>query len=335
MIAYFIRRLAGTIPVILMISLLVFLLLHAAPGDPAEMLAGDQASEADILEARARWGLDQPVLVQYWRFLVNALSFDFGRSFRYDEPVMGLIAERFPASLELAVTATLLAIAIGVPLGVWAGSKPNSWVDHVGSIGGFFGISMPNFWLGIMLVLLLAGSLNILPSSGRHTFGVPDDPVTGFLLIDSIIGLNWDSFKDAMIYLIMPAFVLGINMTGILMRVTRSSMLETLSEDFIMTARAKGLDERAVIWRHGFRNALILVITVVGLEFGALLSGSIIVETIFSWPGIGNLLLQGLTSRDYPLITGVVIVYTSLFVVVNLIVDLCYAAADPRIRLAK
>jgi peptide/nickel transport system permease protein len=287
------------------------------------------------LEARARWGLDQPVLLQYWRFLVNALSFDFGRSFRYDEPVMGLIAERFPASLELAVTATLLAIAIGVPLGVWAGSKPNSWVDHVGSIGGFFGISMPNFWLGIMLVLLLAGSLNILPASGRHTFGVPDDPVTGFLLIDSIIGLNWESFKDAMIYLIMPAFVLGINMTGILMRVTRSSMLETLSEDFIMTARAKGLDERAVIWRHGFRNALILVITVVGLEFGALLSGSIIVETIFSWPGIGNLLLQGLTSRDYPLITGVVIVYTSLFVVVNLIVDLCYAAADPRIRLAK
>jgi peptide/nickel transport system permease protein len=273
--------------------------------------------------------------LQYWRFLVNALSFDFGRSFRYDEPVMGLIAERFPASLELAVTATLLAIAIGVPLGVWAGSKPNSWVDHVGSIGGFFGISMPNFWLGIMLVLLLAGSLNILPCSGRHTFGVPDDPVTGFLLIDSIIGLNWESFKDAMIYLIMPAFVLGINMTGILMRVTRSSMLETLSEDFIMTARAKGLDERAVIWRHGFRNALILVITVVGLEFGALLSGSIIVETIFSWPGIGNLLLQGLTSRDYPLITGVVIVYTSLFVVVNLIVDLCYAAADPRIRLAK
>jgi peptide/nickel transport system permease protein len=142
MIAYFIRRLVGTIPVILMISLLVFLLLHAAPGDPAEMLAGDQASEADILEARARWGLDQPVLVQYWRFLINALSFDFGRSFRYDESVMGLIAERFPASLELAIFATLLAIAIGVPLGVWAGSKPNSWVDHVGSIGGFFGISM-------------------------------------------------------------------------------------------------------------------------------------------------------------------------------------------------
>jgi peptide/nickel transport system permease protein len=168
-----------------------------------------------------------------------------------------------------------------------------------------------------------------------RTFGVPDDPITGFLLIDSILGLNWESFKDAMIYLIMPAFVLGINMTGILMRVTRSSMLETLSEDFIMTARAKGLDERSVIWRHGFRNALILVITVVGLEFGALLSGSIIVETIFSWPGIGNLLLQGLTARDYPLITGVVIVYTSLFVVVNLIVDICYAAADPRIRLAK
>lgn len=335
MIAYFVRRLAGTIPVILIISFLVFMLLQMAPGDPADMLAGDQATDQDVQEARERWGLDQPLLVQYWRFLSNALLLDFGRSFRYDEPVIGLIMERFPASLELAIVATLMAVMIGVPLGVWAGARPNSWIDNIGSLGGFFGISMPNFWLGIMLVLLLAGVLNVLPSSGRHTFGLPDDPITGFLLIDSILYRNWEAFKDALLYILMPAFVLGINMTGILMRVTRSSMLETLSEDYIMTARAKGLNNRAVIWRHGFPNALILVITVVGLEFGALLSGSIIVETIFSWPGIGNLLLQGLTSRDYPLITGVVIVYTSLFVVVNLIVDLCYAASDPRIRLAQ
>lgn len=335
MIGYFVRRLAGTLPVILVISLLVFTLLHMAPGDPADMLAGDQATEQDVREARERWGLDQPIIVQYWRFISNAVMLDFGRSFRYDEPVIGLIMERFPASLELAIFATLLAILIGVPLGVWAGARPNSWIDNVGSLGGFFGISMPNFWLGIMLVLLVAGVLNILPSSGRNTFGVPDDPITGFLLFDSLLQGNWEAFKDACLYILMPAFVLGINMTGILMRVTRSSMLETLSEDYIMTARAKGLSDRAVIWRHGFPNALILVITVVGLEFGALLSGSIIVETIFSWPGIGNLLLQGLTSRDYPLITGVVIVYTSLFVVVNLIVDLCYAASDPRIRLAQ
>lgn len=335
MISYFLRRLAGTVPVIFIISLLVFMLLHMAPGDPADMLAGDQATEQDIREARERWGLDQPVIVQYWRFISNAVMLDFGRSFRYDEPVISLIVDRFPASLELAVVATLLAVLIGVPLGVWAGARPNSWVDNVGSVGGFFGISMPNFWLGIMLVLLVAGVMNLLPSSGRHTFGVPDDPITGFLLLDSLLLGNWEAFKDALIYIVMPAFVLGINMTGILMRVTRSSMLETMSEDYIMTARAKGLGDRAVVWRHGFPNALILVITVVGLEFGALLSGSIIVETIFSWPGIGNLLLQGLTARDYPLITGVVIVYTSLFVIVNLIVDLCYAAADPRIRLAQ
>lgn len=335
MIGYFVRRLAGTLPVILVISLLVFTLLHMAPGDPADMLAGDQATEQDVREARERWGLDQPIIVQYWRFISNAVMLDFGRSFRYDEPVIGLIMERFPASLELAIVATILAILIGVPLGVWAGARPNSWIDNVGSLGGFFGISMPNFWLGIMLVLLVAGVLNLLPSSGRNTFGVPDDPITGFLLLDSLLQGNWEAFKDACLYILMPAFVLGINMTGILMRVTRSSMLETLSEDYIMTARAKGLSDRAVIWRHGFPNALILVITVVGLEFGALLSGSIIVETIFSWPGIGNLLLQGLTSRDYPLITGVVIVYTSLFVIVNLIVDLCYAASDPRIRLAQ
>jgi ABC-type dipeptide/oligopeptide/nickel transport system permease component len=334
MLAYLTRRLLGTIPVIVLISLFVFLLLQAAPGDPADMLVGDQATEEDVRIARERWGLDQPVMVQYWQFLKSALTFDFGTSFRYNEPVLDLVADRFPATLELAFVATFIAIAIGVPLGVWAGARPNSWVDNLGSLGGFFGISMPNFWLGIMLVLLVSGYFNLLPSSGRNTFGLPQDPITGFLLIDSILYRDWTAFKDALAYVLMPAFVLGVNMMGILMRVTRSAMLETLSEDFVMTARAKGLPEGVVVWRHGFKNALILVITVVGLEFGALISGSIIVETIFAWPGIGNLLLSGLTSRDYPLITGLVLVYTSLFIAVNLLVDFLYAAVDPRIRVA-
>ena len=335
MLSYLVRRLVGTVPVVLLISLFVFVLLHAAPGDPADMLIPDQASAADIEEARRRWGLDQPVLVQYWRFLVSALSLDFGRSFKYDEPVMALVAQRFPATLELAICATLLAIVLGIPLGILAASRPNSWFDNASSLAGFFGVSMPNFWLAIMLILLVAGQLNWLPSSGRNTFDVPGEPITGFLIVDSILQRDWTALADALKYLILPAIVLGVNMTGLLMRMTRSAMLEVLSEDYIMTARAKGLSERVVIWRHALMNARIIVITVVGLEFGALISGSIIVESVFSWPGIGQLLLAGITARDYPLITGLVLVYTTLFIVVNLLVDVLYAAADPRIRIGR
>lgn len=335
MLSYLIRRLVGTILVVLLISLLVFLLLHAAPGDPAEMLIPDQATAEDIAEARHRWGLDQPVMVQYWRFLVSAVTLDFGRSFKYDEPVMALVAERFPATIELAVCATVLAILIGIPLGIFAASRRNSWLDNGVSVVGFFGVSMPNFWLAIMLVLLVSGYFHLLPSGGRNTFDVPDDPITGFLLIDSVLHRNWAALFDAMSYLLLPAVVLGVNMTGLLMRMTRSSMLEVMGEDYIMTARAKGLSERAVIWRHALLNARILIITVVGLEFGALISGSIIVESVFSWPGIGQLLLAGITARDYPLITGLVLIYTSLFIVVNLLVDVLYAATDPRVRIGR
>jgi peptide/nickel transport system permease protein len=184
-----------------------------------------------------------------------------------------------------------------------------------------------------MLILVVSGYFKLLPSGGRATFGLADDPITGFLLVDSVLQGNWDALKDAAKFLVLPAFVLSVNMTGLLMRMTRSSMLEVLGEDYIMTARAKGLSERVVVWKHALRNARIIVITVVGLEFGALISGSIIVESVFSWPGIGQLLLHGITARDYPLITGLVLVYTTLFIVVNLIVDFLYAAADPRIRL--
>ena len=333
MVTYLVRRLLGTLPVLLMVSLFVFLLLHAAPGDPADILIPDQATAQDVAEARQRWGLDQPVMVQYWRFLSSASMLDFGRSFKYDEPVMSLILERFPATMELALLATMLALALGIPLGIFAASRPNSWFDNASSMGGFFGVSMPNFWMAIMLILVVSGYFKLLPSGGRATFGLADDPITGFLLLDSVLQGNWDALKDAAKFLVLPAFVLSVNMTGLLMRMTRSSMLEVLGEDYIMTARAKGLSERVVVWKHALRNARIIVITVVGLEFGALISGSIIVESVFSWPGIGQLLLQGITARDYPLITGLVLVYTTMFIIVNLIVDFLYAAVDPRIRL--
>jgi peptide/nickel transport system permease protein len=239
---------------------------------------------------------------------------------------------RLPATIELAIFAIIIATLLAIPLGVWAGAKPNSWIDNLGTSFGLFGISMPSFWLAIMLILLLAGVLNILPTSGRSTYGIAGPEQTGFYILDSILQKNWRAVWDALTHIFLPALALGVNMLGILMRVTRSSILEVLSEDYIQTARAKGLRENRVIWRHVTRNALIPVITVVGLELGTLLSGSIIVETVFAWPGSGSLLITALNARDYPLVTGVVMTYTLAFVSINLIIDGLYAVVDPRIR---
>ena len=333
MLRYLLGRIIATIPVVVLISLLVFLLIHAAPGDPADLLLSDEASPADIADARRRWGLDQPIYVQYLRFLANIVSGDLGTSFKYSDPVIGLIGERLPATIELAIASLLIAILIGIPLGVWAGAKPNSWADNLGSVFGFFGISMPSFWLGIMLILIVSGYLNWLPSSGRSTYGVGHG--SDFYVIQSLLTGNMKTAWDGIKYIIMPAIALGTGMMGLVMRVTRSSVLEIMSEDYVRTARAKGLSERTVLWRHVLRNALVPVITVVGLELGTLLSGSIIVETVFAWPGSGSLLIAAIQSRDYPLITGTVLTYTIAFVVINFAIDMLYALIDPRIRFGK
>ena len=333
MLGYLLGRIIATIPVVVLISLLVFLLIHAAPGDPADLLLSDEASAADIAEARRRWGLDQPIYVQYLRFLANIASGDFGTSFKYSDPVISLIGERLPATIELAVASLLIAILIGIPLGVWAGAKPNSWADNLGSVFGFFGISMPSFWLAIMLILIVSGYFNGLPSSGRSTYGVGHG--SDFYVIQSLLTGNMKTAWDGIKYIIMPAIALGTGMMGLVMRVTRSSVIEIMSEDYVRTARAKGLEERAVLWRHVLRNALVPVITVVGLELGTLLSGSIIVETVFAWPGSGSLLIAAIQSRDYPLITGTVLTYTVAFVVINFAIDMLYALIDPRIRFGK
>jgi len=329
---YLIKRLAGTVPVILLISLLVFSLIHAAPGDPTLMLLGEEATAEDVARAKERWGLDQPFYVQYVKFLSSVLRGDFGKSFKFAEPVTNVIKQRLPATLELALFSILIAIFLAIPLGVWAGAKPNSWIDNLGTTFGLFGISMPSFWLAIMLILLLAGILNVLPTSGRSTYGVAGPEITGFYLIDSLMQKNWKAVHDALSHIFMPALALGVNMLGILMRVTRSAVLEVMNEEYVTTARAKGLAEKNVVWRHVTTNALIPVITVVGLELGTLLSGSIIVETVFSWPGSGSLLITALNARDYPLVTGLVMTYTAAFVLINLIIDGLYAVVDPRIR---
>jgi peptide/nickel transport system permease protein len=335
MLRYLLGRIAATIPVVVLISLLVFLLIHAAPGDPADLLLSDEASAADIAEARHRWGLDQPIYVQYLRFLANILSGDLGMSFKYADPVISLIGERLPATVELAIASMMIALLAGIPLGVWAGAKPNSWADNLGSTFGLFGISMPSFWLGIMLILIVSGHFNWLPSSGRNTYGVAQGADSGFYILKSLLSGNIKAAWDGIKYIIMPAIALGTGMMGLVMRVTRSSVLEIMSEDYVRTARAKGLGENTILWRHVLRNALGPVITVVGLELGTLLSGSIIVETVFAWPGSGSLLISAIQSRDYPLITGTVLTYTVAFVVINFAIDILYALVDPRIRFGK
>jgi ABC-type dipeptide/oligopeptide/nickel transport system permease component len=335
MLGYLLRRVIATIPVVVLISLLVFLLIHAAPGDPADLLLSEEASPQDIADARRRWGLDQPIYIQYLRFLANILSGDLGTSFRYADPVITLIGERLPATIELAIASLLIAIILGIPLGVWAGAKPNSWADNLGSMFGFFGISMPNFWFGIMLILVVSGYFNWLPSSGRSTYGVAQGSEAGFYIIQSLAAGNMKAAWDGIKFVIMPAIALGTGMMGLIMRVTRSSVLEIMNEDYVRTARAKGLGERTVLWRHVLRNALVPIITVVGLELGTLLSGSIIVETVFAWPGSGSLLIAAIQSRDYPLITGTVLTYTIAFVVINFTIDILYALIDPRIRFGK
>jgi peptide/nickel transport system permease protein len=332
MTGYFVQRLAGTVPVLLLISLLVFLLIHAAPGDPTLMLLGEETNAADVAKAKEHWGLDRPLYVQYLKFIASAARGDFGKSFKYTEPVASVIKGRLPATIELAVFSVIIAMMLAIPLGVWAGAKPNSWIDNLGTTFGLFGISMPSFWLAIMLILLLAGVLNVLPTSGRSTYGIAGPEITGFYLFDSLIQGNWRAVWDALTHICLPALALGMNMLGILMRVTRSSILEVMNEEYVITARAKGLAEKNVIWRHVTSNALIPVITVAGLELGTLLSGSIIVETVFAWPGSGSLLITALNARDYPLVTGLVMTYTAAFVVINLIIDGLYAVVDPRIR---
>ena len=329
---YLVQRLAGTIPVLLLISLLVFILIHAAPGDPTLMLLGEETNAAAVAKAKEHWGLDRPLYVQYFKFIASAAAGEFGKSFKYGEPVASVIKTRLPATIELAFFSIIIATLLAIPLGVIAGSKPNSWMDNLGTSFGLFGISMPSFWLGIMLILLLAGILNILPTSGRSTYGVAGPEITGFYLLDSVIQKNWAAVWDGLTHVFMPALALGMNMLGILMRVTRSAVLEVMNEEYVTTARAKGLAEKNVIWRHVTSNALIPVVTVVGLELGTLLSGSIIVETVFAWPGSGSLLITALNARDYPLVTGLVMTYTVAFVAINLIIDGLYAIIDPRIR---
>jgi peptide/nickel transport system permease protein len=308
------RRLAQIIPTLILVSILVFLLQQLMPGDPALVLAGEERDPAVVAQIRAQLWLDRPLPVQYLHWVVNLLHGDLGRSWRMGQPVLTLLAQKLPVTLQLAAMGFIISVLIGVPTGVISAWRRNSVWDYLVNLLGLGGLSVPSFWLGIMLILLVSVHLGWLPPSGY----VP-------------LGEDW---QQSLATTIMPAFVLGSATAAILMRHTRSAMLTALDQDYIRTARAKGLREWRVIARHALRNALVPVVTLGALEFGTLLSGAVLTEQVFSIPGFGKLIVDAVFNRDYPVVQGVVLVTAFLFVLLNLIADLLYVVINPRLRTA-
>jgi peptide/nickel transport system permease protein len=328
-----VRRIIGAVPVLLGISFLVFLLMHLAPGDPVTLLLGDNATPDEVARVRHEWGLDQPLLLQYWQFISRAVIGDFGRSLKFGEPVIKLVFERLPATVELASMSLLVAILISIPIGAYSAIKRDTLFDHAGTGVALIGVSLPNFWLGIMLIYFLGGQWNLLPVAGRIEYGIEIKPITKLFLVDSLLTANFAGFWSAVQHLLMPAVTLGTALAAIVTRITRSSVLEVMRQDYVTTARAKGLSEGVVIRRHILRNAMITVVTILGLQLGALLNGSVITETVFSYPGIGDLLIQSISVRDYKLTQVLILFFGVIYFVVNLLVDMLYTLIDPRIKL--
>ncbi len=329
---YITKRLIMLIPVLLGTSIIVFSLIHLTPGDPARTMAGEHASEETIQRIREKYGLDKPLYIQYLIWLKDALKGDLGRSIVSHESVTKEIFDRFPNTFELTLVAMLFAVIIGVFAGIISASKQYSIFDYTVMGIAIFGVSMPIFWLGIMLMMIFGVYLRWFPIGGRISMMVSIHRITGFYIIDSIITGNTEALLSTLHHLILPSIALGTIPMATIARVTRSSMLEVLRQDFIRTERAKGLPEKLVIYKHAVRNALIPVVTVIGLNFGLLLAGAILTETVFSWPGIGRYIINAVKMRDYPAVQGCVLFFAFLFVIVNLLTDILYIYIDPRIR---
>jgi len=311
---YLARRLLLLVPVLAGVSVIIFMVLHLSPGDPVEIMLGSQATQEDRARLRADLGLDQPLHVQYVRWLGHVARGDLGRSLWMKRPVLAEVLGRFQATLILTGTALGLSTVAGLALGVASATRPNSLLDRVSAMASLFGASMPSFWLGIVLMVVFALWLGWLPASGMYA------PYGG------------GGLGDLLSHLLLPAVTLAAASVTIIARLTRATMLEALGQDYIRTARAKGVVERAVVLRHGLRNALIPIVTVIGVQAGYLLGGAVLTETVFAWPGVGTLMVQGILARDFPLVQGCVLVVALSFVLINLAVDLLYAWFDPRIH---
>jgi peptide/nickel transport system permease protein len=320
------------IPVLLGVSIVVFFMVRAIPGDPAQIMLGQQASQEQVHQLREKMGLDKPIFVQYGLFLKDAVRGDLGDSTVTGRPVTTELLVRFPATLELTAFAMLIAILVGVPVGVISAVRQYSVLDKTTSVLALTGISMPIFWLAMVLVVIFGVNLELLPFPGRLDPTTAITSITGLVLVDSLLTLNFAGFWDGLLHLIMPALALATIPMAVIMRMTRSSMLEVMNEDYVRTARAKGVVPWRVVFKHALRNAMLPTITVIGLQVGLLMGGAIITETIFSWPGIGLYTYTSISSRDYASIQGVVLYAALLFVLINLIVDILYAILDPRVR---
>ena len=392
MTTYILRRLAATIPVLFGVSLLVFSFVHLIPGDPAVAMLGERATEENVQRLRDQMGLNDPLYVQYVRFLVGKMTFtkvtedmeyttrkgddciemsptvtvchqsglswaqektdlqcyrtgpvltcheggvlwgNLGHSIHGNIPVAMELKRRFPATVELALAAMLIAVLIAIPAGVVSALKRNSLIDTATMMGALVGVSMPIFWLAILLMYIFGLVLGWFPTGGRLSVGIHIDHITGLYLVDAMLTRNWEGFKDALSHLVLPSIALATIPLAIIARMMRSSMLEVLGLDYVRTARAKGLKERTVVIRHVMRNAMLPVVTVVGIQLGSLMGGAILTETVFSWPGIGKWVFDAISGRDYPIVQSVTLLIAIIFVLVNLAVDISYAFLNPRIR---
>jgi peptide/nickel transport system permease protein len=335
MIRYIVRRLLLLVPMLLGVTTVSFVLAHVVPTDPVVANLGDQAlANPEIVAAfRHRWGLDKSLPEQYVIYVWNLAHGDLGTSISTAQPVALDIEQHLPATIELAVAATLLSIAIGVPLGITSALKNGGPVDQLSRVVSLVGVSVPLFWLGLVSILVFYARLGWAPTPGRLSAATPPPrSVTGFVLPDALLAGRVDAVVDALGHLVLPALILSLYGTGLIARMMRSGMLEALREDYIRTAHAKGLPTHTVTWRHAFRNALIPVVTVIGLTFGGLLSGTVVMENVFAWPGLGAYAFRSAVSLDYPAIMGVGIVVALTYILVNLVVDVLYAVIDPRIR---
>jgi peptide/nickel transport system permease protein len=331
---FVLKRLLMLFPVLFGVATVVFAILHLSPGDPAVVIAGERASQEFVNQIRSDLGLDDPLWQQYIRFLGEVATFDFGQSYQVNRgtPVSEILTDRLPITIELALLGQFAGLLFGLPLGILSAVKQDTWTDHLTRIGALSGISIPIYWSGPLLILLFAQFLGLLPTSGRIGSAYFVDPVTGLILVDTLLAGNVAAFRSAVTHLFLPVVVLGIYQMALLSRMMRSSMVEVIRQDFMRTARAKGQGSKITVMKHGLRNAFIPVITVIGIQFGSLLGGAVLTETVFEINGIGTLLVDAINRSDYPVVQGTVLVFAVLYTLVNLGVDLTYSILDPRIE---
>ena len=334
MARFIVRRLILLVPILLGLSILVFLWIRALPAGPAESLLGERATPETIQQIEEQYGLDEPIHIQYWEYLKTVATGDLGTTIRSRRPVTSELRERFPATIELTIAALLFAVTFGIPLGFVAAKRYGTWVDHSSLVLSLLGISIPVFFLAILLKYVFAVELGWLPTVGRIDVLIDIEHPTGFYTIDALLAGDLAAFWDVIKHLMLPAIALGSIPLAIIARITRAAVLDVQNEDYVRTARAKGLSPRVVDTRHIFRNAMLPIMTIIGLQAGLLLSGAVLTETVFAFPGMGSWLVEAIRQRDYPVLQGGILFVSLVFVLVNLAVDISYALINPRIRVS-